>query len=292
MSIAKSTVAVTVLADFLGLRKATLFPFLCLCLALLTSSCKRSGVGGSDEPVSWPEIVRFDELAYRAEGFARVGDLDSIRESRAELLEAGGALTRATVPSNAADPLQVETILGDLTSLISSLSSEDLNDESLKSLVIGLHPVIAKLIDAAGMPHIHANEGPNGGFLHPVFDGEVKQVGTAEIKLHDDAGDLEVWLTRGGHGGESWRLPLDTTLSLTFSDLGKKATLVVRDRERNEDESGESTIHDGATAYFVFPGASGADASWLMGEDFAARAELRFGDSTTGSFILRPHVHP
>ena len=28
----------------------------------------------------------------------------------------------------------------------------------------------------------------------PVFDSAGKQVGAIEIKLHDDAGDLEVWL--------------------------------------------------------------------------------------------------
>ena len=67
--------------------------------------------------------------------------------------------------------------------------------------------------------------------------------------------------------------------------------LAVRDRERNADESGSSTIHQGATAYFVFPADTGADASWLMGKEFAAKSELRFEDAKTGSFILRPHVH-
>ena len=66
---------------------------------------------------------------------------------------------------------------------------------------------------AAGMPHVHANEGPKGGFRFIVFGADGQQVGTAEIKLHDDAGDLEVWLTRGGHGGDPWRLPVGQTLA-------------------------------------------------------------------------------
>lgn len=272
--------------DFL---KGRAWFLLSLCLALVASSCKRDG-GGSGEPVSWPELNQLDEVAYRAEGFVRVGDFVTVRESFSELLEAGKAVTPATMPANAADPQQVETILADLTSLVDGLSS-DLDDQALGTLVLGLHPVIEKLIKSAGMPHIHANEGPNDGFLHPIFDGEGKQVGTAEVKLHDDAGDLEVWLTRGGHGGDPWRLPLDTTLALQFSDLGRAVVLAVRDRERNEDESGASTIQDGMTAYFVFPGESGADPSWLTGADFAAKAELQFGESTTGSFILRPHIH-
>ncbi len=264
---------------------------ICLALSLMVSSCKRDGVGTGDTPVTWPELVQFDEVAFLADGLVRVGDLAAVRESYSELLEAGRKVTVATVPHNAADPQQVEAILGDLDSIISGLETQKLDDDSLKPLVLGLHPVIAKLIEAAGMPHVHANEGPNSGFLFPVFDDGGEQVGTIEIKLHDDAGDLEVWLTRGGYGGEPWRQPLDTTLSLNFHGRDQQLTLAVRDRERNEDESGASTIHQGSTDYFVFPGNSGSDASWLMGADFAAKVELRFTAATTGTFILRPHVH-
>ncbi|MEM9281777.1 MAG: hypothetical protein AAGA96_08125 [Verrucomicrobiota bacterium] len=271
-------------------RANAAYLWLLLGVALIASSCKPGG--GESGEVSWPELNRLDEIAYRAEGLTRVGDFGLVRESLPELLEAGRALTPATIPSNAVDLQQVEAIVADLNSLMDGLSSEGLNNESLSILVSGLHPVISKLIDAAGMPHVHSNEGPNDGFLHPVFDGGGTQIGTAEIKLHDDAGDLEVWLTRGGHGGEPWRLPLDTTLALNFPDRDQTVTLAVRDRERNEDESGASTIDGGETAYFVFPGESGADASWLVGEDFAAKAELRFEDATTGSLILRPHIHP
>ncbi|MEM7386786.1 MAG: hypothetical protein AAF514_17755 [Verrucomicrobiota bacterium] len=263
-----------------------------LSLILSASSCKRSGTraGSGDQQVLWPELQRLDEVVYRAEGLARAGDLAALRGSLSGLLDSGKAVTPETTPSNTADPQQVETILSDLASLIDGLSP-DIDDETLLPIVLGLHPVVEKLIEAAGMPHSHANEGPNDGFLHPVFDAEGNQVGTAEIKLHDDAGDLEVWLTSGGHGGKAWRQPLGTTLELDFPILGKKVPLAVRDRERNEDESGASTIQDGKTAYFVFPGETGADASWLMGEDFAANAELRFDESTTGGFILRPHIH-
>ena len=141
------------------------------------------------------------------------------------------------------------------------------------------------------MPHLHGNEGPHDGFLHPVFNADGEQIGTAEIKLHDDAGDLEVWLTRGGHGGEPWRLPVDSTLNLAFPDLDKTVTLAVRDRVDNKDESGAPTISEGVTSYFIFPGETEADATWLQGAEFAAKAELRFQDATTGTFALYPHVH-
>jgi hypothetical protein len=265
--------------------------FVLLAFASIVVSCERAELETVQEQVSWPEITRFDDIAFRADGYVRVEDISGVREVLADLLLAGKALTKESIPTNVADPQQVELILGDLSNLVSGLAAEELDDASLAALVLGLHPVIAKLIDSAGMPHIHANEGPNSGFLFPAFDGEGKQTGTIEIKLHDDAGDLEVWLKKGGYEGEPWRLPLDTTLTLDFPAESKTVTLVVRDTERNEDESGESTIFEGATNYFIFPGETGTDASWLMGADFAAKVELSFAGATTGSFVLRPHVH-
>lgn len=259
-----------------------------LALCLLLHSCGDSSE--SAEPVTWPELVAFDEIAYVADGHARTQDLEAVAAAREELLAAGRKVTAATIPVNAADPRQVETTLGDLAGLIEGLSG-DVDEEAQATLVLGMHPVIEELMEAAGMPHVHANEGPMGGFRFPVFGAEGAQVGTVEIKLHDDAGDLEAWLTRGGHDGSPWRLPTDTTLLLRFPDLERDVTLAVRDAERNEDESGAATVVDGTTDYFVFPGATGADASWLMGAEFAAKVELRVVDATTGSFVLRPHVH-
>ena len=262
-----------------------------LSLILLFSACERSGEEISEETVSWPEITDFDNLAFQADGLVRVKDIEAVRDLHADLVKAGMAVTPSSIPANAANPQEVELILSDLSNLVSGLQADPLDDSSMENLVLGLHPVIAKLIEAAGMPHIHANEGPNGGFLFPIFDNNKEQTGTVEIKLHDDAGDLEVWLKSGGYEGDPWRLPTDTTLTLNFPALNKSVTLAVRDQDRNEDESGASTIIEGNTNYFVFPGSTDEDASWLMGADFAAKVELRFKEATTGSFVLRPHIH-
>ena len=266
-------------------------PFFYLSLILLLSSCERSANEIAEETVSWPEIADFDNLAFQADGLVRVKDLEAVRYLHADLVKAGMAVTPSSIPANAANPQEVELILSDLSNLVRGLQADPLNDSSLENLVLGLHPVIAKLIEAAGMPHIHANEGPNGGFLFPIFDNNKEQTGTVEIKLHDDAGDLEVWLKSGGYEGDPWRLPTNTMLTLNFPALNKSVTLAVRDQDRNEDESGASTIIEGNTNYFVFPGSTDEDASWLMGADFAAKVELRFEEATTGSFVLRPHIH-
>ena len=266
-------------------------PFFYLSLILLLSSCERSANEIAEETVSWPEIADFDNLAFQADGLVRVKDLEAVRDLHADLVKAGMAVTPSSIPANAAKPKEVELILSDLSNLVSGLQADPLDDSSLENLVLGLHPVIAKLIEAAGMPHIHENEGPNSGFLFPVFNGEGKQVGTTEIKLHDDAGDIEIWLKRGGYDGEPWRLPIDTILTLEFGGIEKEVSLAVRDRVRNEDESGATTIYEGTTDYFVFPGETQENADWLMGSEFAAKVELSFGDATTGIFVLRPHVH-
>ena len=272
--------------------KSALVPSLLWIAVCLLCSCKPPGEkSSSEETVSWPELAHFDELSYRAEGMARVGDFEELKAVYPELLKAGQAVNKESMPANSKKPQEVEQLLTDLMSLVEGLSQEDLEDDTMKQLVLGLHPIIADMIKAAGMPHLHGNEGPNSGFLHPVFDGGGEQTGTVEVKLHSDAGDVEIWLTKGGREGAPWRLPLDTVLKLEFPTLGKSIDLAVRNTEKNENEAGESTIVDGATAYFIFPGESGVDPSWLIGEEFAAKAELSFEDATTGVFVLRPHIH-
>ena len=111
--------------------------------------------------------------------------------------------------------------MGDLTSLVDGLAAENLDDESLKNLILGLHPVIAQLIEAS-MPHIHANEGPNSGFLFPVFENEGKQVGTVEIKLYDDAEATWKSGLRKEVSEVPWRLSIDSALTLAFPALEKR----------------------------------------------------------------------
>lgn len=210
-------------------------------------------------------------------GFSAVGDYILVFEAKAELLT--GEMLEALSIFN----FKVTEIPLCLSPLAGDVNGDCVVDEH------DLDIVEANLGQSApAWPGDQVLEGPNDGFLYPVFNGEGTQVGTVEIKLHDDAGDIEAWLTRDG---EPWRLPLDTVLSLNVPELGKQVTLAVRDQERNEDESGASTIFEGTTNYFIFPGETGADASWLMGEDFKAKAELSFEDVTTGSFILKPHGH-
>ena len=56
-----------------------------LVFALFFASCERGAVETSEDPVSWPEINRFDDIAFQADGYARVEDLKAVRELIADL---------------------------------------------------------------------------------------------------------------------------------------------------------------------------------------------------------------
>ena len=120
--------------------------------------------------------------------------------------------------------------------------------------------------------------------------------GHLELKLHDDKGDLELWLTEDEKGTAPIDLPLDAKISVTFVDMDNKVvTLAVRNTEKNEDEDGLPNIRDGKTNYFIFPGDTGADASWLQGKAFRAKVVVSFEHAgktvKSEAFELAPHTH-
>jgi hypothetical protein len=208
------------------------------------------------------------------------------------LVESASAVSPSSVPGNAKNPEGLRQHLLDLADLSSKLSEPLLGDEDLITYTLALHPLVAEMMTAAGLPHVHANEGPHGGFFHPLFAVDGKQAATAEIKLHDDAGDVEIWLTQGGRDGSPLDLPLDSLLKLEFPAMERFIELGVRDKRTNADEDGNPSIRDGQTNYFIFPGETDADASWLMGEDFAAKVRLILpGNLSSEVFVLKPHVH-
>jgi hypothetical protein len=89
-------------------------------------------------------------------------------------------------------------------------------------------------------------------------------------------------------------VPKETVMRLTFlSHAGKAVELRVRNADQNEDESGAPTMRGGSTNYFIFPGESGADAEWLVGEKARYLVSIAFeaeGKSyACDPFVLVPH---
>jgi len=139
----------------------------------------------------------------------------------------------------------------------------------------------------------------NGGILS-VFNG-----GFLELKLHGDAGDLELWLySQAASAAEFKRgkptpfdVPKETVVTLTFPGHGgKTVTLAVRNGDQNEDEDGKPNMRASGTNYFVFPGESGQDPAFLVGETVtswrgmvSAAFEANGKSYAADQFVLVPH---
>lgn len=158
-------------------------------------------------------------------------------------------------------------------------------------------PLQAAAGAAAGAPKQHAHEKtPHDGVVAAVRGAAGKQVAWLELKLHDDKGDLELWLGADKGLVRPLDLSLDATITVTFVDhAGKKVALAPRNRETNEDEEGAPNLRAGKTNYFIFPGETGADATWLKGAAFQSIVVVSVRDGerrlTSEELLLRPHTH-
>ena len=81
---------------------------------------------------------------------------------------------------------------------------------------------------------------------------------------------------------------------LTFaSHEGKTVELRVRNGDQNEDEDGTPNMRGGRTNYFIFPGESGQDPTWLMGEKWRGVVSVSFEadgkPQQSDPFVLVPH---
>jgi hypothetical protein len=146
---------------------------------------------------------------------------------------------------------------------------------------------------ASGHGHAHT---PHDGVVAAVKDDSGQNAGFVELKLHDDKGDLELWLARDSNISQPFDIPASSTINVSFKDIpGKSATLAVRNTQRNEDEEGTANLRSGMTNYFIFPGDSGQDPSWLMGQQFRSTVQVSFtADGETyrsEEFVLIPHTH-
>jgi hypothetical protein len=144
--------------------------------------------------------------------------------------------------------------------------------------------------------HDHAHSTPHDGVVAVLKREAGEQVGFVEIKLHDDKGDLELWIGKDIAIKQPMDLPADSEIAISFLDLtGKTASLRVRNDQHNEDEDGNANLRNGMTNYFIFPGESGQDPRWLMGKDFQSRVKLSFtvdGERyASEEFVLIPHTH-
>merc|ERR1711972_763560 len=144
---------------------------------------------------------------------------------------------------------------------------------------------------------IHPGAAPaNDGILSVLEDADGKHVGFIELKLHDDAGDLELWMCADGAMSQPLDFPADTVITVTFPTHDNRSVqLSVRDNDKNEDEDGKPNMRGGKTNYFIFPGESDQDPTFLIGENFRSTTTVTFKAAGKAyrapPFILVPHQH-
>lgn len=136
---------------------------------------------------------------------------------------------------------------------------------------------------------------PHIGVMASFNSGQTKS-GFVELKLHDDKGDLELWLTKDKDGSEPFDLALDSVIQVSFPELDSKVVkLKIRNDKENEDENGQGNIREKKTNYFIFPGDSKADPSFLVGKKFSSKVIVSFTSEgvkySTKPFKLSPHTH-
>ncbi len=109
--------------------------------------------------VSWKSLKKLDDLAERSEALCERKAVAELRELAPAIKKAAAAVIADPVPAGAKDPAQVKVLQGDLKSLSDALSNPKQQDGvELTAILSGIHPIVEKMMEAAGMPHVHEDE--------------------------------------------------------------------------------------------------------------------------------------
>lgn len=141
----------------------------------------------------------------------------------------------------------------------------------------------------------HGASPTEGGIMSVLQTSDGKHVGFLELKLHDDAGDLEMWICKDGAMSEPLDFLASTSITVTFPTHDNRSVqLAVRNNNKNEDEDGNPNMRDGKTNYFIFPGESDQDPEFLIGDKFRSTTTVTFTAEGTNyiapPFVLVPHM--
>jgi len=128
-----------------------------LILTLLTSfalfSCSKK-----DEVVTWTTLSELDEISISVEHAAAAHQ----HAEQKTLLKRAKALiseVQSSIPENANNTEEVQILVKDLTALSTQIDKlDELGHDELDSLSKAIHPIVAKLMETAGVPHVHAEK--------------------------------------------------------------------------------------------------------------------------------------
>ncbi|MEM1294047.1 MAG: hypothetical protein AAGH89_01705 [Verrucomicrobiota bacterium] len=251
----------------------------------------------SDLGELWSHINAYSAAVIE---FASAGDTDAVHKELVNLEALIGSLEAASESMEASKKDRTTGMLANTTRALGQLheatDGEDVPGmqkaaKSLKGVMALLKAQYPKEV-TSGVAEVKDDIGPHNGMLASFASSAGEAAGYLELKLHDDKGDLELWLAKDAAISQPYDLSADSVITVTFEGAQKdSASLVVRNLEKNEDEDGSANMRSGKTNYFIYPGDSGVDASWLAGKDFEAMVKVGFGNNSTKAFKLIPHIH-
>ncbi len=115
------------------------------------------------EGPAWPHLRDLDTVAGQAAGLAEKLDAAALRDLAPTLRAAVEAVAADAVPDQALRSNDVVTLQRDLRTLAAELKNvHQLSDPQLVDLAEGVHPIVAALFTAAGIPLVTAPESEPG----------------------------------------------------------------------------------------------------------------------------------
>lgn len=121
---------------------------------LLQGCSQQQNQAENGSVVVWSELRVLDELSESAIQYNSQNQTAALRDTAGMLLKAGQLVVNAEPPANAVQPEQVKLLQSDLQGLVND-EPDSLTDEELFERVQAIHAIALKLMEAAGMPHVH-----------------------------------------------------------------------------------------------------------------------------------------
>lgn len=116
-------------------------------------------VASAETAVKWDSLKKLDELAERCEALADTNDVAELRKLVGPVKAAAVIVAADPVPAGAKAPELVKVLQADLQSLTDSLTDSGTQaDAEVAAILAGIDPIVGKLMEAAGMPHVHEDD--------------------------------------------------------------------------------------------------------------------------------------
>jgi len=131
------------------------FLALCACIqaVVVLSGC------GAKVVVQWPDLKRLDDLAEKCEALCDLKNVQGLREVAGTVKETALTVASDPLPAGTKSPVEVKTLQADLKTLANAIHDPAAqNGAELTDLLAGAHPIVEKLMEASGIPHVHENE--------------------------------------------------------------------------------------------------------------------------------------